>query len=169
LLADIKQIFDTREAEKLSGKELTNALLELEECPWPTWNKGKPFTQHQLARLLRNYGAISQTIRDGGLTFKGYYRHSFEDAFDRYLSSPSSSPPGSTRHVVTSSGKQAEKESFELVTKAQCDELRNAENARNSVACDGVTSSNGGKEQNEVQDDIEAQSNNAASWRGVRL
>jgi hypothetical protein len=169
LLADIEQIFDDCHVHRLSGKELTNALLELEERPWSTWNKGKPFTQHQLARFLRHYGAISQTIRDGGVTFKGYHRRGFEDAFDRYLSSPSSCPPGSTRHVVTSPEKPGEKQSFELVTKAQCDELKNAENACNSVACDGVTSSNGGKGQNEVQDDIEAQLLNAVGWRGVRL
>jgi len=38
---------------------------------------------HELGRILRRYGIRPQTIRFGGRTARGYYRHQFDDAFAR--------------------------------------------------------------------------------------
>jgi putative DNA primase/helicase len=69
----------------LGGEQLTNALATFVERRWQTWDKGKPMRPHQLARLLRAYGAISQSLRDGATVFRGYPRDKLDDAIGRYL------------------------------------------------------------------------------------
>jgi putative DNA primase/helicase len=141
LLTDIKRIFHDLDADRLSGARLTAKLIEMEDRKWPTWNKGKPITQHQLARRLRPYGVISQPIRDGEEVFKGYWRAAFDDASARYL--PSSGV--STRYNVTSSEKQGENAVSRLVTEKTRNELENAGNPSNSTVCNDVTTSKGGE------------------------
>ena len=85
LLADIKQVFDTKQAEKIRTAELIAALVDDDEQGWATYNRGKPITPRQLARLLAGYGIRSKTVRFGSHTPKGYERSQFTDAFARYL------------------------------------------------------------------------------------
>jgi hypothetical protein len=87
LLADCRPAFGER--DRLSTKDLIDALAEDEEAPWGTWHKGTRISPRALARLLEPFGVRSRTIRlDGGETPKGYVRESFEDAWRRYLTSP---------------------------------------------------------------------------------
>src|SRR5262249_8851251 len=69
-------------------KTLVAALCAAEERPWATWNKGKPISDRQVARLLKPFAIISETVQTsetGVAKAKGYRRAHFEDAFGRYL------------------------------------------------------------------------------------
>ncbi len=91
LLADIQHVFGKKKVERISTADLLTALTDDEEAAWATYNRGKPLTPRQLAKLLKGYGITSKTIRIGYETAKGYEKAHFQDAFARYLSA--SSPP----------------------------------------------------------------------------
>ena len=97
LLRDCRFVFENRpDTDRLASSDLCAAVVELEECPWRELNKGKPLTVRGLARLLNPYGIVSGTVRVGEKTPKGYYRASFQGAWERYLPSgglPNATPP----------------------------------------------------------------------------
>jgi putative DNA primase/helicase len=86
LLADIQEVFETKNVTKISTANLIAALLEDEEKSWATYNRGKPLSPKQLVNKLKGYDIRSKTIRFGFETAKGYELDQFTDAFDRYLS-----------------------------------------------------------------------------------
>ena len=92
LLADIRATFG--EAEIITSADLVAALVADPERPWATWGKGdKPFTQNGLARLLKPFAIISDTVHPAGRPHaKGYKRVWFEDAWASYLSGQNPSP-----------------------------------------------------------------------------
>ena len=111
LLADIRTTFEERTLDRLASFEICEALTAMENRPWAEWkaSKGaspKPLTPNQLARLLKPFGiAPTGTIRVGNRTPKGYYRHQFAEAWDRYLAEGAdgvSEPP--QRHNATAAG-----------------------------------------------------------------
>jgi Protein of unknown function (DUF3631)/Primase C terminal 2 (PriCT-2) len=83
LLADIRTVFGS--ADRLFSWALIEKLAADPEGPWAGYNRGKPFTQKQLANRLKAYGIVSETIWIDGKSFKGYKRVAFEDAWKRYL------------------------------------------------------------------------------------
>jgi Protein of unknown function (DUF3631) len=85
LLLDIRALFDNR-TDRLFSATLIDKLTADPEGPWATYNRGKPFTQKQLAGRLREYGIISETVWIKDSSAKGYKRAAFEDAWIRYLS-----------------------------------------------------------------------------------
>ena len=85
LLADIRTTFEEKALDRLASVEICEALTVMEGRPWPDWKAGKPLTPNQLARLLKPFGIVSDSVRVGGKTPKGYYRHQFIEAWDRYL------------------------------------------------------------------------------------
>lgn len=85
LLADIRTVFAARGVDRIRSTDLVDALVDMEDRPWPEWSKGKPLTPTQLARLLRPFGVTPGTRREGSGTFRGYQRDRFNDAFGRYL------------------------------------------------------------------------------------
>jgi hypothetical protein len=85
LLADIRDLFEELRADKLASETIVEALIKLENRPWPEWRRGKPITATGLARLLRPFGVASKTIRIGTDTPRGYERADFADAWHRYL------------------------------------------------------------------------------------
>jgi putative DNA primase/helicase len=89
LLADIRAVFETRGADRIRSTDLVDALIDMEDRPWPEWRQGKPLTPAQLAQLLRPFGIVRGTRRAGGDTFKGYCLRQFDDAFGCYLPSQS--------------------------------------------------------------------------------
>ena len=84
LLADIKTVFDTTAADKLTTEQLVRSLCGLEESPWRTIRKGEPLDARGLAVRLGKYGIGSKPQREGESVFKGYNRAQFEDAWSRY-------------------------------------------------------------------------------------
>ena len=106
LLADIKAAFEEKnDPDRLASVEICTALTAMESRPWAEWkaSKGaspKPLTPNQLARLLKPFGiAPTGTIRVEDRTFKGYYRHQFIEAWDRYYAEEAE---GVTATVTTS-------------------------------------------------------------------
>lgn len=85
LLADIKDVFESRKVDKIFTEDLLFDLHAMEERPWPEWNRGKAITSRQMARHLKPFGATPRTIRIDYKTQKGYELERFKDAFDRYL------------------------------------------------------------------------------------
>jgi putative DNA primase/helicase len=88
LLADVKAAFEVRAKDALTTKTLIAELCADQERPWATYNKGKPISDRQVAKLLRPFTIISDTVQTsetGEDKAKGYRRARFDDAFDRYL------------------------------------------------------------------------------------
>lgn len=86
LLSDIRDIFANRGDFKISSADLIDALAADSEGPWATYNRGRPLTQRQLAKILTSYSIKSKTVRIAhGNTPKGYDTWQFSDAFARYL------------------------------------------------------------------------------------
>jgi hypothetical protein len=88
LLSDIRDIFTRTDADPFPSAVLADALIELEDRPWPEFSHGKPITKQKVSRMLKKFGIVSATKRIGDETFKGYDRNSFDDAFARYLPPP---------------------------------------------------------------------------------
>ena len=55
LLADCRDIFDRRGADRLMTAQLLEDLAGDDERPWRDWRDGKPMSAHGLGRLLRGY------------------------------------------------------------------------------------------------------------------
>jgi putative DNA primase/helicase len=104
LLADIRTMFDERHADHMASASICAEMATMEGRPWPEWKKGKPVTQNQLARLLKPFGiAPAGNIRIGDHTAKGYHRHQFEEAWQRYLI-PSGVKQPAQRHNAHETG-----------------------------------------------------------------
>jgi hypothetical protein len=90
LLADIRDIFEAKGAEQIKSAELAAGLVAIEGHAWAELGRsGKPLSANGLARMLASDHISPDTIRfDDGLA-KGYRRRQFDDAFARYLPSPS--------------------------------------------------------------------------------
>jgi putative DNA primase/helicase len=82
---------------------LVKELEAKEERPWSTYNKGKPITQNQVGRLLKDFSIYSRNIRRGNKILKGYYAHQFKDAFDRYIPSSPLFPESEPLRCYTAS------------------------------------------------------------------
>src|SRR4030095_946712 len=92
LLKDIKTIFEgdpendaNDGCDRISSADLLEALLAKSDRPWSEYNKGRPISQNQIGRLLKDFGVYSRTVRIGDKTAKGYHAHQFRDAFSRYI------------------------------------------------------------------------------------
>lgn len=123
LLADIRDLFEAEGADKLATKQILDYLNGLAERPWPTWNRGKPLTEHSLSRLLKPFQVASQTVRLAEGTAKGYKRADFTDAWLRYLSNCNFSPntPPQIRHIVTTQRAVGENDDHDPSQESRCD------------------------------------------------
>jgi putative DNA primase/helicase len=94
LLTDIRKAFGNLGC--IASADLVEALVADPERPWATCGKnGKPLTQNHLARLLRSFRIISETVHPVGRPHaKGYLRAHFEEVWEGYLpgQNPSSQP-----------------------------------------------------------------------------
>jgi putative DNA primase/helicase len=133
LLGDIHAIFADRDADRLPSQELVNALVSLEDRPWPDWKNGKPLATTGLARLLKPLSIFSGSKRySDGTNAKGYNLSDFQDAFTRYL------PAIVTTSQPCSSGDFHESES---VTSQSIVTGQNLRNLKETGQCDAVTCS----------------------------
>ncbi len=92
LLADVRDAFATRRAERLGTDDLLLALFEDDTRPWATYNRGKGMSSRQLARHLESYGIRPKPMRIGAERCRGYDLADMRDAFDRYLAGNASNP-----------------------------------------------------------------------------
>lgn len=90
LLGDVRDALRGR--DRVSMRQLVDALVGVEDRPWATINKGKPLDTNGLGRRLRPFGVRVRTMRlEGAGVVKGYTATDFADAFVRYLA-PSVDP-----------------------------------------------------------------------------
>ena len=86
----IKTVFENRQTDRLATTDLINCLIsdfgDDEVMRWATHNNGKPMTDRQLAKRLKDFKINNKTLRIGGEVKKGYDLNDFKDAFSRYLS-----------------------------------------------------------------------------------
>jgi putative DNA primase/helicase len=97
LLAATKSAFEAL-GDRFSSEALVAELIKGPDKPWATYNKGKPISQRQVARLLKPFAIGPETVRIGERTPRGYDLCRFADAFSRYLVPPG----GSIRNSATS-------------------------------------------------------------------
>jgi Protein of unknown function (DUF3631) len=101
LLADLRTIFEGE--ERLSIKDVLARLCSLEDAPWNAL-KGKPITDNQLARRLKQYEVKPKTLRlERNVIAKGYAREDLHDVWRRYLPSPPDEPLTTVTDVTTQS------------------------------------------------------------------
>ncbi|MCK8784136.1 DUF3631 domain-containing protein [Roseomonas sp. NAR14] len=150
LLADIKLIFGGLSALVIASQDLCERLGKLEERPWPEWKHGKPMTVVQLARALKPFGVRPSTVRLGNETAKGYYKETFQEAWERYLTPVSASPPVLNRNTVTTLKNTGNFSKFGPVTQEGCDGSEFQENPSINLHCDGVTVQKGGSSGNGI-------------------
>ncbi|HUZ33096.1 MAG TPA: DUF3631 domain-containing protein [Xanthobacteraceae bacterium] len=93
LLADIRDVFDSAAAERLSSSDIVARLTAREDLPWGELRGGRPITAPMLANMLRQFGIRPKVFRSGDATPRGYLRADFADAWDRYLQ------PATAQHV----------------------------------------------------------------------
>jgi hypothetical protein len=87
LLSDIEKVFKEKTLFKIHTVDLINALCEDEESPWAMYNlrgQDKRITPRQLSRLLAPYHIHSRNIEIAGIQRKGFDRHTFVEAWERY-------------------------------------------------------------------------------------
>jgi hypothetical protein len=144
LLGDIRTAFDEKNTDRLASAELCQALAGMEARPWAEWRASKnaspkPITPNQLFRLLKPFGIAPETIRVGGRTPKGYHRHQFGDAWDRYLASEGVSEPQQRNkcdEIRTS-------DTFQSATPESDVAFRKCEKPNNDGLCCAVADQNG--------------------------
>ena len=98
LLADLRTVFG--DEEQLTTKQILAALCAIEDAPWNDL-KGKPLSDNQLARRLRQYGVKSKNAPVGDAIPKGYARADLYDVWRRYLP-PLADKPATAATAATS-------------------------------------------------------------------
>jgi putative DNA primase/helicase len=85
LLADIRAVGFNSDDTEVGSADLAQRLIELEGRPWAEFDHGRPLTQNRLARLLKPLGIGPENVGPENSRVRGYKRHQFQDAFERYL------------------------------------------------------------------------------------
>jgi len=122
--------------------DMCNRLVELDESPWATWNKGRQFTPHRLARVLKEFGIYSRRIRADERIVRAYLREDFLNAWSIYT-------PQSV-NTFTSTENKGQSGDFEVSTGPGCEQFGNATLANNDRRCERVdtfSQGNGGVEE----------------------
>jgi len=101
LLADLNRSVFIKGRDEIATRTLIEELCADSERPWATWNKGKPISDRQIAKLLKPFGIISGDVHPPGEKHaKGYKKVHCLEAFERYLTplgpptTPSPPPEG---------------------------------------------------------------------------
>ena len=95
LLRDIRQVFDDRQADRISSAQLAEALADIEGAPWADI-RGNPIDANGIAKRLRAYSVRPAVHRFGDTTARGYLKEDFYDVWQRYL--PAGTPPPEPRN-----------------------------------------------------------------------
>jgi hypothetical protein len=92
----------------MKSADLVAALTADHEAPWAEYNRGKPLTQRQLARMLGEFGLISVSVHPPGVVHgKGYRRVDLEPQWDAYCPSMAGQAPASELPLSVQAGERA--------------------------------------------------------------
>lgn len=97
LLSDIRTVF--ADDGRLHTATLIRRLIELEESPWGSVNRGREIDANSLSRLLRPFKIRSVQMKIAGVNKHGYEQKAFGEAWARYVT-----PPVTTRDPATTGG-----------------------------------------------------------------
>ena len=141
LLRGIKQIFESKETDRLSTHDLVEALRDDPEGPWGGINHGRGLDARSLSRFLKPFGIRPDTIRFQTGPAKGYLVNVFQDAFNRYLVEKNiSSSKDSETEGNTVTNKYHSHSTTRNTTSDVTDE--NPSKTTNGSHCYGVTAKN---------------------------
>jgi len=91
LLSHIRDVFNETQTDRLSTKEILEALVALEtDAPWAEWweqdlkNENIKSAGAKLARKLKRYGIKAKPFWVSGETARGYFREEFEQVWKRF-------------------------------------------------------------------------------------
>jgi hypothetical protein len=145
LLASIRAVFDERKgewADRMFSEMLAEALTAMEGQPWAEYGKArKPITKNQLAQLLKDFKIKPDTVKIGTKGLKGYYRHQFEEVWERYLA-PEGVNETEPRNQPTAAGTSTP---FQNVTTESEVTFQKCEKPLPPSDCYGVTAQKGGR------------------------
>ena len=144
LLSDIRAVFEKKSIDRVSSKILVEDLVEIEDHPWGDWRRGKPITQHGLARLLKPFGIVSGTVRFEGKTPKGYYLKQFEETFKRYITHAFAPIPPKQSATTPQANTDAGLSDFQSATQENGVAFRKRPGALADGACGVVADGKGG-------------------------
>jgi hypothetical protein len=96
LLADVRQVFDARNVDRLASADVISDLHDLDDGRWTEWlgihDNQHPhrLSQSELSSLLRSFEITPRSLwpigpRTGARSRRGYYRHQFEAAWRAYV------------------------------------------------------------------------------------
>lgn len=85
LLKDCQHVFSEAKRDRLPTSDMLVALNHAEDRPWSGWSHGRGLNAHGLSKMLRAFQIQPQNLRNGVQIVKGYLRHSFQDAWERYV------------------------------------------------------------------------------------
>ncbi len=138
LLIDCHAILKVNPMDVIPSLELCDALTALDESPWPTFRKGKPISQHQLARRLRIFKIATRSTRGSdGSVKRGYLKEEISNAFDRYCP-PSPGNPVSECYSATTPMDTGDNLDFQSATEESCSSLQNSTLANARADCSSV-------------------------------
>ena len=131
LLSDVRDMFASKKTDRLTSDEIIEALVKMEERPWPEWFRGNPMTKSAMARLLKRFDIRPKLLRIGATVARGYEIEAFADAFGRYLPAQTVTPlqPAET---LGSEGSAGVTDSKVVTGEKPSDPSKNA-------GCNGVT------------------------------
>ena len=111
LLADVRDVFTARDADRMASGAVVAALVELEEAPWSDlW--GKPLDQRRLAKELGRYGVGPVQFKLDGQKHRGYVtwatartsesaaQTGLADAWNRYLPTAGTAGTAGTAQLI---------------------------------------------------------------------
>jgi putative DNA primase/helicase len=135
MLFDIKANFDQKGTDRFFSEQICEDLVALEGRPWAEYGKsGKPITKHKLAHRLERFGIRPENVRIGAEVRRGYHRHRFEEAWQRYLAQD---PPSETlqRYNADETGTSS---TFQTATEKSDVAFQKCEKPASNGHCSGV-------------------------------
>jgi Protein of unknown function (DUF3631) len=141
LLGDVRDVFNEQQVDPIAGAALIEELCKITPRPWSEYGRnGKPITANKLARLLKPLGIAPQVIRLGNETPRGYQRHQFKEAFERFLAPEG----GSNRNTVTNVDRTGTSGPSQSATAENVLHFEKSEKANNDAVCCTVAVQKGG-------------------------
>lgn len=104
LLRDLRTIFNTSKADRLSTGSLLTELKGMEEANWAVIRRGEPLDARGLAQRLKKYDITPELLRIDGEVTRGYARAQLADAWARYLDDVGDSPKEPVTSVTPATG-----------------------------------------------------------------
>ena len=142
LLIDIKATYDEKQVDRLASVEVCEALWAMEGRPWAEFGKArKPISKNQLARLLKIFNIAPDNQRIGQQVLKGYHRHQFEGAWQRYLGGQRVTEPLQRNNATATSTSGT----FQTATLEASEAVQKFEKSLSNKDCSVITVQNGGK------------------------